>query len=258
MSTGAALALHQYRYDQRQFWREPASVFFTVALPLIFLFLFTAIFGNQNVDVDGDRTTFATYYVPGILTLSLVSATFVNLTITLTIARERGQLKRVRATPVPAWVIIAGRTLTAVGIAALMTVVLVAIGAILYGVDVLTTTAPAALVSILIGVVSLSALGFAFAAFVPSENAAPPMANAIVLPLYFISGIFVPSDQIPAWMNTLADIFPIKPLFESLLHAFDPSTAGAGFEWAQLAVVAAWGVAGALVALRRFRWTPRP
>ena len=257
MSTGAALALHQYRYDQRQFWREPASVFFTVALPLIFLFLFTAIFGNETVDVGGNQTKFSSYYLPAILTLSLVSATFVNLTIWLTIARERGQLKRVRATPVPAWVIIAGRTLTAIGIAAVMTVVLLVIGTLFYGVDPPTTTAPAGLVSLLVGVTSLSALGFAFAAFVPSENAAPPMANAVVLPLYFISGIFVPSDQIPDWMNTVAGIFPVKPLFEALLAAFDPNTTGAGFKWGQLAIVAAWGVAGTLVALRCFRWTPR-
>lgn len=104
---------------------------------------------------------------------------------------------------------------------------------------------------------SLSALGFAFAAVVPSENAAPPMANAIVLPLYFISGIFIPTDQTPDWMDTVAGVFPVKPLFEALLTAFDPNTSGAGFDWGALAVVAAWGVAGALFALTRFRWTPR-
>ena len=255
--SAVALALHQYRYDQRQFWREPASVFFTVVLPLIFLFLFVSIFGNRAVRVAGNEINFSTYYLPGILALSLVSATFVNLTIWLTIARERGQLKRVRATPVPAWVIIAGRTLTAVGVAAVMTVILVAIGAIGYGVQVPTTTLPAVLVALLVGVLSLSALGFAFAAVVPSENAAPPMANAVVLPLYFISGIFIPTDQTPDWMDTVAGVFPVKPLFEALLTAFDPNTSGAGFDWGALAVVAAWGVAGGLFALTRFRWTPR-
>jgi ABC-2 type transport system permease protein len=255
--TRLALALHQYRYDQRQVWREPASVFFTVVLPLIFLFLFVSIFGNEEVEVGGAEISFATYYLPGILTLALVSATFVNLTISLTIARERGQLKRVRATPAPAWVVIAGRTLTAVGVTAVMVVVLMAIGAIGYGVEIPTTTLPAMLVALLVGVVALSALGFAFAAVVPSENAAPPMSNAIVLPLYFISGIFIPADQTPAWMDTLAGVFPVKPLFEALLRTLDPNTVGAGFAWGQLAIVAAWGVAGAVFALARFRWLPR-
>ena len=254
---GVGLALHQYRYDQRQFWREPASVFFTVVLPLIFLFLFVSIFGNEDVRVGGSQISFANYYLPGILTLALTSATFVNLTITLTILRERGELKRVRATPVPTWVIIAGRTLTAVGVTAVMVVVLMAIGAIFYGVEVPTTTLPAAVIALLVGVVALSALGFAFAAVVPSENAAPPMSNAVVLPLYFISGVFIPSDQTPAWMDTVAGVFPVKPLFEALLRAFDPNTSGAGFDWVHLAVVAAWGVGGALFALSRFRWMPR-
>jgi ABC-2 type transport system permease protein len=254
---GAALALHQYRYDQRQFWREPASVFFTVVLPLIFLFLFASIFGNEPVRGPAGEISFATYYVPGILTLSLVSATFVNLSITLTILRERGELKRLRATPIPVWIVIAGRTLTALGVTAVMVVVLVAIGALAYDVEIPGGTLPGALLTLVVGVGALSALGFAFTAAIPSENAAAPMANAIVLPLYFISGIFVPEDQLPDAMQTIGAVFPVQPLFDALLIAFDPFTSGVGFAWADLAVVAAWGVGGALVALARFRWVPR-
>ena len=255
--TGVALALHQYRYDQRTFWREPASVFFTVVLPLIFLFLFVSIFGDEDVARGGAEVGFATYYLPGILTLSLISATFVNLAISLTIWRERGELKRMRATPVPVWVVIAGRTLTAAGVSAVMVVVVTAIGALLYGVDVPTTTLPAVLLALVVGVAAGSALGFAFASVVPSENAAAPMSNAIVLPLYFISGIFIPSDQTPEWMQTVANVFPIKALFEALLTGFDPNTSGAGFAFGQVGIVALWGVAGAVFAIKRFRWTPR-
>lgn len=136
-----------------------------------------------------------------------------------------------------------------------MVVVVVAIGAVAYGVDIPTTTAPAALVTVIVGVLTLPALGFALASVVPSENAAPPMANAIVLPLYFVSGVPIPSDQTPQWMDTVAGVFPVKPLFEALLHAFDPNTTGGGLDAAALAVLAAWGLAGGLFALRRFRWT---
>jgi ABC-2 type transport system permease protein len=254
--SGAALALHQYRYDQRQFWREPASVFFTVALPLIFLVLFTAIFGNDTTRVPGGVVKGATYYLPAILALSVVNATFVNLVIWISIARERGQLQRVRATPCPAWVVIAGRMLTAVAIAAVMTVAVCVFGALAYGVELPTHTIPGAVLALLVGVLALSALGFACASVVPSENAAPPIANVIMLPLEFISGIFVPSDQIPDWMNTVAGWFPVKPMFDAVLLAFNPATRGAGIGWGDLAVVAAWGVAGLLFALRRFRWAP--
>lgn len=232
-------------------------MFFTVALPLIFLVLFVAIFGNDETEVGGNLIDSATYYVPAILALALLNATFVNLTIWVTITRERGQLKRVRATPVPAWVIIAGRSLTSVAIAAVMVVVVCAFGALLYGVDLPTSTLPGAIAVIVVGVVSLAACGFAAAALVPSENAAPPIANVLVLPLEFISGIFVPSEQIPDWMDTIAGVFPVKPLFDGLLTAFDPNTTGAGFAWGDIAVLAAWGLAGIVLALRFFRWEPR-
>ena len=251
-----SLVLHQYRYDQKQFWREPASVFFTVVLPLIFFTLFASIFGSDTTMVRGQEIDTSTYYVPAILALALINATFVNLTIWLTIARERGQLKRVRATPVPAWVVIVGRTLTAVAVSFVMVVVVCLFGAVLYGVDLPTSTLPGVVVSILVGTCSLAALGFAVAGVVPSENAAPAVANVIVLPLEFMSGIFVPSEQIPDWMDTIASVFPVKPLFDSLFAAFDPLAGGIGVAWGDLAVVAAWGVAGVLLALRSFRWSP--
>jgi ABC-2 type transport system permease protein len=252
-----SLVIHQYRYDQKQFWREPASVFFTVVLPLIFFTLFAAIFGSDTTMVNGRKIDTATYYVPAIIALSLINATFVNLVVWLTIQRERGQLKRVRATPVPAWVVIAGRTLTAVAIAAIMVVAVLLFGFALYGVDLPGSTLPGVVVSVIVGTLALSALGFAVAALVPSENAAPPIANVIVLPLEFISGIFVPADNIPDWMNTIAGWFPVKPLFDSLLAAFDPAATGIGVSWGDLAVVAAWGVAGLVLALRRFAWAPK-
>jgi ABC-2 type transport system permease protein len=251
------MAVHQYRYDQKQFWREPASVFFTAILPLIFLVLFVAIFGNDTTVVDGHRIKTATYYLPAILALAIVNATFVNLTIWVTIARDRGHLKRLRATPIPPWAVVAGRALTALAIAAVMTVIVCGAGVLLYGISLPDNALPGALLAIVVSVLAFAALGFAAASLVPSENAAPPIANAIVLPLEFISGIFVPSDQIPKWMLDVASVFPIKPCFDALLHAFDPHTTGAGIQWGHLAVLTAWGVVGSAVALRFFRWAPK-
>ncbi|MGH2951889.1 MAG: hypothetical protein ACRDKX_07595, partial [Solirubrobacterales bacterium] len=74
--SATSLALHQFRYDQRIFWRSPASVFFTVMLPLIFLVIFASIFGNETISERGDLEV-STYYVPGIMTLAVVSATLV-------------------------------------------------------------------------------------------------------------------------------------------------------------------------------------
>jgi ABC-2 type transport system permease protein len=255
---GARLVWHQFRYDQKTFWRDPAAVFFTVALPLIFLFIFVSIFGNESVQTESHgEIKGSTYYVPGIVTLGLISATFVNLAISLTSARERGLLKRLRKTPLPAWVFMAARVTTSIVVTLLLTIVLVALGRVVYGVAVPTSTLPGALLALVVGAAAFCALGFALSGAIPSENAAPPITNAIILPLYFISGVFIPESELPAFMRSVGEAFPVKHVYEALLTAFDPTETGPGVDSLSIGVVAAWGVAGALVALRTFRWFPR-
>jgi ABC-2 type transport system permease protein len=254
--TGVGLALHQFRYDQKTFWRNPAAVGFTVALPVLFLLIFATVFGNQTVLVDGREVKAASYQVPGIITLALVSATYVNLTITVTGLRERGILKRLRATPLPAWAFFAGRIGNAVVVTFLLAALLLAIGRLFYGVTLNLATLPGAVVALLVGAASMCTLGLATTAAVPSEQAAPPIANVIVLPIYFISGIFIPTESLPDWMARIASFLPVKSLFDALLTGFDPTAGFPGIAWGDLAKVAAWGIGGLAVALLTFRWVP--
>jgi ABC-2 type transport system permease protein len=253
----AGLLLHQYRYDQKQFWREPASVFFTVVLPLIFLVLFVSIFGNETTMVEGHPIKTSTYYVPGIVALAVVSATLVNLAITFTILREKGLLKRVRSTPLPPWIYLGGRILTATVISVLLTALVTVLGRVLYGVELPTDTLPGLLLTLVVGTAALCALGFALTAIIPSENAAPAVTNAVILPLYFFSGIFIPDADLPDAMKFIGSLFPVRHLFQGFLAAFDPTTTAPGIAWDHLAVLAAWGVLGVLVGVRTFGWTPR-
>ena len=254
--SGAALAYHQFRYDQKVFWRNPATVFFTVMLPVIFLLMLASIFGNETLEGRGGLRV-ATYYVPGIITLAVVSATLVNVAMRVVEAREGGRLKRIRGTPLPVWAFVAGRVGNAVVISLLMVVIVGLIGRVVYDVGIPTATIPALLVTLVVGAFAFCCLGFALSAVIPSEDAAPPITNATVLPLYFLSGIFIPESEIPDSVLTIADLFPIRHFFEALLTVYDPATTGAGFEWGDLAFVAVWGLAGLLIALKTFRWTPR-
>jgi ABC-2 type transport system permease protein len=250
-----ALVAHQFRYDQKTFWRNPASVFFTVLLPVIFLLIFATIFGDDEIEELGVTTT--TYYVPGIITLGVVSATLVSLAISLTIDRENGILKRTRGTPLPAAVFIGGRIGNSLVISVLSLLVLAALGRVVYGVDLPWERSAAVLVTLAIGAAAFCCLGIALSAAIPSQDAAPPITNFVVLPLYFLSGVFIPESEIPSGVLDVADVFPIRNFFEAFFTAWDPATTGAGFEWGALAVVAGWGAAGLLIALRTFRWTPR-
>lgn len=256
MTAAAALVLHQFRYDQKTFWRSPASVFFTVALPIIFLFIFATIFGNDTIDVRGGVKT-TTYYVPAIMALAVISATMVSPAISITQERESGVLKRVRGTPLPSWVFIAGRVGNALVISVLMVVLVTLIGRVVYGVTIPTTTIPAVLITLIVGAASFACMGFALTTIIPSEEAAPAITNAIALPLYFMSGIFIPDSEIPSGVLAVADVFPIRHFFEAFFAAYDPTTTGVGIELGHLAIVAAWGVAGLAIAVWRFRWAPR-
>ncbi|HUC06630.1 MAG TPA: ABC transporter permease, partial [Solirubrobacterales bacterium] len=126
------LVAHQFRYDQKAFWRNPAAVFFTVGFPVILLLIFATVFGDQTIDVHGGIETTA-YYVPAIITVAVISATMQSLAMSLVIAREDGRLTRGRGTPMPAWVFIAGRIGNSAVVALLMLALMAAIGRLLYG-----------------------------------------------------------------------------------------------------------------------------
>jgi ABC-2 type transport system permease protein len=254
--TGLALVLHQFRYDQKAFRRNPASLFFTVAFPVILLLIFATVFGGQTVDVRGGIETTA-YYVPAIVTLSVVSATMQSLAMSLVIAREDGRLKRGRGTPMPAWVFIAGRIGNSIAVALMMLALIAVIGRLLYGVAIPWGQLPAILLTLIVGAAAFCCLGIALTAAIPSQDAAAPIVNALLLPLYFLSGVFIPDDQLPNGVIHFADAFPIRHFFEAFFNAYIPAGGGSGIEWGSLAIVAAWGVVGLLLAVRFFRWTPR-
>jgi ABC-2 type transport system permease protein len=252
---GLALVGHQFRYDQKAFWRNPASVFFTVMFPVIVFLILAVVFNGETVDVRGGVEA-TTYYVPAIMSLAIISATMQTLAMTLVIAREDGRLKRGRGTPMPPWVFIAGRVGNSIVVALMMLVLLAAIGGVLYGVDVPWDRLPAILLTLVIGAASFCCLGIALTALIPSQDAAAAIVNAMLLPLYFLSGVFIPEDQLPNGVITFADLFPVRHFFDAFFDAYVPA-GGPAVSWDNLAVVALWGVAGLLLAIKFFRWTPR-
>lgn len=253
--SGLRLAVHQFRYDQKAFWRNPAAVFFTVGFPVILLLIFATVFGDQTIDVRGGIDTTA-YYVPAIITVAVISATMQSLAMTLVIAREDGRLKRGRGTPMPAWVFIAGRVGNSIVTALLMLALIAAIGWVLYGVAIPWANLPEIIVVLAVGSAAFCCLGIALTAAIPSQDAAAPIVNALLLPLYFLSGVFIPEDELPDGVVSFANHFPVRDFFEAFFDAYVPGGNG-GLDWGNLAVVAIWGVAGLLLAIRFFRWTPR-
>lgn len=241
-----ALALRQVRYENRSFWRNPPAAFFTFAFPLLFLFVFNTLFGEGA----------AGFFTPAIIVFAVVTATFTNLAMTVAIARDEGILKRVRGTPLPTWAYLAGRIGHAVLITALLVMIVAAFGALLYGVDVPWGAVPAILVVLVVAAAAFSALGLALAGVMPSADAAPAVVNALVLPILFISNVFVDMSSAPAWLDTVSHVFPVRHFADAMLELYR-SSGVAAVPWREVGVIGLWGVIGVVLALRFFSWEPR-
>jgi len=251
------LAAHQFRADFLCFRRNLQSVFFTLLLPVLFLVVFGSIFRNATVRVPGGTMKESVYYVPAIITYGVLAAAFGNLAISVVRNRESGIYKRRRGTPLPASAIIAGRALVAVLTALAITVVLLLIGWAAYGATIPGRTAPAFVLDIVVGAIVFCGLGFAVASLIGSVDSAQPVVLVTMLPLSFISGVFIAASELPTWLADIGKVFPVQPLAAALLAAYNPHTTGSGLRWGDLAVLAAWGVAGLIFASLRFRWLPR-
>jgi ABC-2 type transport system permease protein len=191
------------------------------------------------------------YYVPTIAAVSVLGSCYSQLAIVLAMRRQNGILKRVRATPLPAWTYFLGLLAHCVMVSAVDVALIAGIGS-LFGVP-LPTHWPALALALVLGAASFCALGVAVASLIRNSEAAPAVVQLVLFPLLFISGTYMPIHS--SALNRIAGALPVRPFNQALLGPFAQH---AGVDWKSLGVLAAWGAAGALVAIRRFRWDPRP
>jgi ABC-2 type transport system permease protein len=244
----------QVRYTNKAFWRNSAAAVFTFAFPVIFIVLLAAVFGGGKVrTASGVVVATSAFYVPAICVFAVVSACFTNIAMTVTIQRDSGVLKRVRGTPLSPGAYLGARVVHSILISALLVTICTALGVAFY--DVGLPSLPAVVVTLIVGAACFCSLGLAITAAIPDAHAASPMVNAIILPILLISDVFVPPGHLPDWLNTISMVFPVRHFSDAMQIAFFPS--GSAFSWPDLAILAAWGIGGLLLALRFFSWEPR-
>ncbi len=241
-----ALALRQVRYENRAFWRNPAAAFFTFVFPLLFMVIFNVVCGADA----------ARFFTPAIIVFGVVTATYTNLAMTVTIARDAGILKRIRGTPLPPWAYLAGRIGHAVLVALLLVVIVAAFGALVYGVAVPWGALPAVLLVLAVSAAAFSALGLAVSGLIPNADAAPAVVNATILPVLFISNVFIQMENAPDWLDAISHLLPVRHFADAMMELYARG-ADAGVPWTEVGVIALWGVIGGLAAVRFFSWEPR-
>jgi ABC-2 type transport system permease protein len=252
----AALVLAEIGHQSRLFWRVPISAFFTVVFPMMFLVLFNVLNGDVIVDELGG-IPFAQFYTPGIAVFAMVTAGYTNLAITVSMDRDEGILKRIKGTPLPPWVYMAGRIGAAVAVGVVSVILMFVVGIAFFGVEPIWSRLPLALLILFIGAATFSALGLAVAGMAPNGQAAPAIANATILPLAFISGIFFPMESAPQWLQVVAGWFPLRPFGAAFTEQWNPAIEPV-FPTLDLAILVAWLIVGVVIAVRTFTWDPRP
>jgi ABC-2 type transport system permease protein len=249
-----ALTLRQVGYTNTAFWRNPASAFFTFAFPLMFRVIFTALLGRGQVVIGGRQISQATYYVAAMAAFSVITACYTNIAISVTFQRDAGVLKRIQGTPLPGAAYLSARMIHAMLIAIVLVIITTAFGKAFYDAAIPSGVALLrSVVVLVVGSASFCALGLAFTAVIPNADASPALVNASILPLLFLSGIFIPlGDSAPEWIRWIGRVFPVKHFSDGMQAGF----LGTAFHWSDVLVVAGWGLAGLVLAVRFFRWEP--
>jgi ABC-2 type transport system permease protein len=241
---------HELRGQLLLYTRSKELAFFTFLLPLILFVLLGSTYGEDTI--NGDRG--ADFLEAGMLGYGLVSTAFAGLAIFMVIRRESGILKRVRATPLPASTYLAavlGATLIAF---AVNVACLLVIGRGLFSVP-FPERWLSLVLTLFLGAVAFAALGLGLTALIRSAEGASATVNAVYLPMAFISGAFFSPHSFPEFLRAIGAVLPltyfIRLTRDVMLHGQQI--------WdrpGDVAVIAAWGGIGAIVALWRFRWEP--
>ncbi len=233
----------------------PPAAFFTFAFPLILLVIFTSLLGNGTERIGPLTIKESAYYVVAMAAFGVIQACYSNIAAAVTFQRDAGILKRIDGSPMPKTSFMGSRILHSMAVGLLLVVITAAFGRAFYGVTIPTGMELVRfLVMLIVGAGTFCALGLAVTAAIPNADAAQPVILGTVLPLCFLSGIFIPfSNSTPSWLIWIARIFPVRHFAAGMMAGFT----GTPFDWTDVLIVAAWGVAGLLLAIRFFRWQPR-
>jgi ABC-2 type transport system permease protein len=245
-----AMFVHQLRSEQLVFWRSREAAFFIFLFPLLLFLLLGSVYTKRIYGVPAPEALLA-----GLIGYGCANTAFAGLAIQLVIRREDGVLKRLRSTPLRPATYVASLLASTLIVFALQTAVLFLLGRVLYSTPFPSDVA-SFVATIVIGAAVFAALGTATASVIRSKEGSSAVVNFILLPMAFLSGAFGPTAHYPAFLRAIGDVLPLKYFIE-LVNAVYLHGHAVWTRPQDLAVLAAWGAAGLVFTIFKFRWEPR-
>lgn len=192
------------------------------------------------------------FLVPGILAMSIMNSGMIGLASAFVTYRERGILRRIKATPFPLSQFIGARILSQLVIAVAQAIILIVLAKLLFDLHI-TGNIVAVLIMVVLGSLAFLALGFVIAAFARNQETADSLANAFTFPMLFLSGVFFPVDSAPTWLQPVMAIMPLRYLADGLRSLMVRGDTLPQV-WLSIIVMLGTGAVGFLLAMRFFRW----
>ena len=192
------------------------------------------------------------FLIPGLVGMNLMGTGIWSLAFGITTARQKQLLKRLIATPMRRSHYLLAQVLGRLVFLLPEIVILVGVGWLVFGVAV-RGSLWLLLVTSLVGAMTFCGLGLLIASRARTIEGASGLANLVMLPMWLLSGVFFSSERFPERVQPLIRALPLTALNDALRGVITEGQSPAAVA-AKLAIVAAWGLASFLVALRIFRW----
>ncbi len=235
--------------ELKLFVREPVTMVFTFALPLIFLFVLGGIFGTMHGEDLFRGVKPMVYYTPAYVGLVIASIGLVGLPVHFAKYRERGVLRRFRASPLHLWCIFGAQVLVSLVISSLGGILLVAVSMI--GFDVTFPESPALVIAAFLpSVIAFAAIGILLGALLPTTRAAQGLGLILFIVMMMLSGSGPPPEVMSEAMEKTGQVMPLYYVTRLIQ---DPWL-GYGWNWDAFMILAGVTVVASLASLRLFRW----
>jgi ABC-2 type transport system permease protein len=239
--------------ELRLFLREPITVVFTLALPLMVLYLLGGVFGS-SVDPDAEFVVYrgfppTSWYTPAYVAVAVSGFTVISAPTHLVEYRESGVLRRLKASGVSKLVLLASQFLIALVIAGAGALVLLIAALAFTDVDTPRTWVWFA-VACLVATAVLAVLGLALGAVMPTARASQSVGLVLWFMLLLLCGGGPPPEVLPDSLRTLGDWLPLTPVIAMVQEPWLTGT----WAWRPTGITLLIGVASAAVAWWRFRW----
>jgi ABC-2 type transport system permease protein len=250
----ARLLRTQVATEQLEHWTSGARAYFSFALPAGLLALLGTVNSDELVDVEGVGVRYRDFLVPGLVGFAVVVGTFVAISANLTLLREAGVLKRLRGTPLPLPLLLGAKMLSAIANVLVMATTVVVVGVVGFGTAWRPAALPALAVAVVLGGICFALLGVAATSLMATSESSIVVANALVLPIAFVSGVFSPAPE--GVVGDVAGLLPLEPVVALARAAFVEEGAAPLLPVDDLAVLAAWTAVAAVAAWRLVSWEP--